>query len=281
MKNLLLRFMGLFLMAIALVGILICCTGIFGIWKFKSGAETESIEILDLVSETLDSASQGINNTQTVLDAADVSMTSLDASLAVIDVTMTNSTHFFETTYTLTSDTLPNTIRSTQKAIQAAAQSAKIVDDTLSIVAAIPLIGSGYKPDIPLNEALQEISVSLEPLPGTIEGIKDDVEQIKDNMLEIQAHLEDAKGQTERIKTSLAQAKDVLDKLNDLIRRLKPRISTLRQQVTRGFNIIVWGLTVFLVWFALAQMGLIIQGLQLILAERFRKDSVREDRSDR
>ncbi len=280
MKNLIFRFMGFFLMIIALLGILICSVGIFGIWKVKSSVETEVVSIFDLLSETVDSAAQGMNNIKTSLEAADVSMTTLDSSLSVIDVTITNSTHFFDTTYSLTSDTLPTTIRTTQKAIQAAAQSAKIVDDTLSIIAAIPLIGSGYKPDVPLNKALQEISVSLDTLPGTIESMKDDVLQIKDSMLKMQSHLEDAKAQTERIKTSLAQTKDVLEKLNELTRRLQPRISALRQQVPRAFNGLAWGLTIFLVWFALAQTALIIQGLQLIFSGQAGKNFTSEDRTE-
>jgi hypothetical protein len=267
MNNLLLRFLGLFLVAIALMGFLICCAGIFGVWRFKGVAEGETLALLDLASETVDSAVQGLTSTQVSLEAALESIKNLDASLKIVNVTMENSTHFFDTTYQLTSDTFPNTIRTTQKAIQAAAQSAKLVDDTLGIIAAIPLVGSGYKPDMPLSKALLEISASLDSLPGTIEGINDDILQIKGNMVDLETQIEDASGQTEQIKNSLTETNAVILKVNDLAKRLQPRLSNLRIYVPRWLNYLTWGLTIFLVWFALAQIGMIVQGMRLILEQ--------------
>ena len=267
MKKLLLRFLGLFLVAIALMGIVICCVGIFGVWRFKSVAEGETLALMDLVSETMESAVQGLSSTQVSLEAALESINNLDASLKILNETMENSTHFFDTTNKLTSDTLPNTIRTTQKAIQAASQSAKLVDDTLSIIAAIPLVGSGYKPDTPLSKALLEISTSLDSLPGTIEGVNDDIVEIKGNMVDLQAQIKNASGQTEQIKNSLTETNSVILKVNDLAKRLQPRFSNLRIYIPRWLNYLTWGLTIFLVWFALAQIGMIVQGMRLILEQ--------------
>lgn len=267
MKNILLRFLGIFLVAVALAGVLLCCVGIYGVWRFKGVAESETLALLDLASQTVDSAVEGLSSTQVSLEAALESINSLDASLKIVDVTMENSTHFFDTTSQLTSDILPNTIRSTQKAIQTAAQSAKLVDDTLAIIAAIPLVGSGYKPDTPLSDALLEISTSLDALPGTIEGINDDVLEIKGNMVDLEAQIKNASGQTEQIKNSLGETKSVIVKVNDLAKQIQPRLTNLRTYIPRWLNYLVWGLTIFFVWIAIAQIGIIVQGLGLILEQ--------------
>lgn len=276
MKNIFGRVLGSVLIVIAIAGMILCCVGILGVWRFRSTVEGEALAILALANETAKSAVSGLASTQTSLDAAAESISNLDVSLEAVGVTIDDSTHFFDTAAVLTSDTFPNTIRTTQKAIQAAAQSAKLVDDTLSVIASIPLIGSDYTPDQSLSDSLGEISTSLDKLPNTIEGLNDDVVQIKGNLVDLESHVEETRVQIERIKSSLSEANDVIVSINDTTKKLQPKLANFGEQIPRWFSYLAWGLTIFLVWFALAQLGLIVQGLSLILGKRFLEDQEKQ-----
>jgi len=264
------RLLGLLLLIIALGGVGLCIlTGII-VFQSKNMLLNRSISSLDLLLKTIQTTSEGLDLASQALDNAIESVDNLDSSLQTVGATIDNSTHFMDTAATLSGKTLPETIDTTRKAIDSASQSAKLIDDTLSIIAAIPFVGGQYNPETPMSKALSEVSISLSDLPGTFIGIEDDFVEIKKDMLDLETKLTEAHTQLEKIHTSLLTAKEVVKKYKDMLTELQPRFTEMKAGLPGWLNMAVYGILIFICWFALSQLGLIVQGVTLLTSPSFK-----------
>jgi len=265
MKTILFRILGFLLVIIALAGVLFCALGVLTVWRTKDTATKEILSNVDFLVEALDAGEQGIVSVSASLDTAATSIDNLDKSIQTARSTLESTEHFFDTAAELTGKTLPDVLTSVQKSFESASQSAQIVDDTLNVVAALPLIGAKYTPEVPLSEALKKVATELSPLPGTFEGMQDDVVQVKGDMGLFQAQLDDAHKDIAQIQGSVSSAKEVTVKYQQMINDISERLKALRDKTPRGLNLLAWGLSIFLAWFGLSQLGLFVQGINLML----------------
>lgn len=265
MKTFLKRVIGLLLLILAFIGIIMCVVGGIFVFQVKIRILDRSSASLSLVLKALDTTEEGLGLAMQAVESASDSVSNLQDSLETAGSTLNNSTHFFDTATTLSGKTFPETITATREALDSAAASAKLVDDTLSFIAAIPLIGKQYNPDKPMSQALTDVSISLSNLPDTFKGVEDDFVEIKQNMEDLQSQLSKAQTQLDSMKSSLTTAKEVITKYQEMLKELKPFLKEMGEFLPKWLNRAIYGLILFLGWFALSQLGLIVQGIQLII----------------
>lgn len=268
MKILLKRAIGLILLLLAFMGIGMCIAGSFFVIRAKLLIIDRSVSALSLVLKTIDVTEEGLISASQATDSAIESMNNLEDSLKTTNSTLNNSLHFFDTAIILSGKTLPDTITATREALDSAATSARLIDDTLSLIAAIPLIGKQYNLEKPMSQALTEVSISLSNLPDTFKGVEDDFVEIKQNMSEMQTQLTKAQTQMEKIHDSLDTAKKVISQYHEMLLELKPYFRDMKELLPKWLNGLVVGMLIFFGWFALSQLGLIVQGVILLTSSK-------------
>jgi len=267
MKAIFARFLGVVLILAALAGVLLSAVAIFITWQVKNPIITEIRSYLDLSLSALDTTRDGVATVSQSLDTAEKSIANIDGTVQNVSATLSNSTHFVDTAANLFGTILPDTIVSTQEAINSASVSAKMMDDTLTSLKNVPLLGSffdAYQPKVPLNKALFNISVKLTDLPTAFKGMQDDFQQIKGEMDDVRKRLDDTHTQISQIQDSLKKAKEVVIKYQSLEESLRPRLTKLRDSLPRAVTALVLAITAFFAWLAFSQLGLLLQGLNLI-----------------
>ena len=264
MKILFKRAIGVILLTLAFIGIGMCIVGAFFVIRAKLVLIDRSVSALSLVLKTIDVTEEGLVSASQATDSAIESVNNLEGSIKTTSSTLNNSIHFLDTAAILSGKTFPDTITATREALDSAAKSAKLVDDTLSFIATIPLVGKQYNPEKPMSQALTEVSISLSNLPDTFKGVEDDFIEIKQNMNEMQTQLTQAQTQMEKIRGSLDTAKKVISKYQDMLKELKPYFLDMKELLPKWLNGLVVGMLVFFGWFALSQLGLIVQGVILL-----------------
>lgn len=69
-----------------------------------------------------------------------------------------------------------------QKSLETAANSAKIIDETLSFLSRIPFLNLNYDPEQPLEKGLRDLSASFSLLPANLEQIESDLDSATENI---------------------------------------------------------------------------------------------------
>jgi len=262
------RIIGIVLIIAAAVGLLLSISGIAAIWTIRRSLTGDLIRTFDLLDETLDAASDGLGVADQTLAKFVLDITTMETTIQTAGKSIEDTIPLMESFTELLTNDLPATIRSTQTALVSAQSSAQAIESTLQLLSAIPLLPIGaYDPEVPLAEALAEVSASLDPLPQSLTDLAGNLETSQDNMDLIATQVETISINVGALRSNLTQTKDVLSRVRVVIATLQGQVNNIRSGLPGGLNAAVWFLTVFFIWLGITQIGLLTQGLERLRPE--------------
>jgi len=164
-------------------------------------------------------------------------LTTIVTTFDNLDGTFDSISESLDTSATLIGDDLRLTVNDTQIALASSSTSAELIDKTLSFLAAIPLIGIDYQPEVPLHIGLAQVADSFENIPdslkdieqglnettGGLDTLKTDLSNLTEEVLLLDDDLEDA-------QSVLMDYQATLEKLNNRTKAIQdnlPLILTL------------------------------------------------------
>jgi uncharacterized YccA/Bax inhibitor family protein len=89
-----------------------------------------------------------------------------------------------------------------------------------------------------------------------------------DNLARIETDVAGMADNIGQIDTSLAGAQSVIDQYQGVVRELQAELATIREGLPRWLHWLRWGISLTLVWLGIAQLGLLSQGLEMVVADR-------------
>lgn len=140
MKRTLFSSLGILLIAASLAGMTISIFGIVGLWRLEADIKTSVNETLALLDTALQTTSDGLAVTSQSLDQADDSLISLVAPIQAAGKSVEETLPLINTLSTVTTHDLPQAISTSQQTIHSARVSASVIDSTMRVLAAIPLL---------------------------------------------------------------------------------------------------------------------------------------------
>jgi ABC-type transporter Mla subunit MlaD len=250
------------------LGLLFSAAGILVIWQVNQPLTDNLLSGLDLTLETLRATRSGLETAQASLESAAGSLESLQNTLQATGLALDTSLPAIQTAADLVGEELPNTLAATQTSLASAQATARLIDDVLRLVSAVPFFGGpGYNPDVPLSESLGRISRSLSALPQALTGMQTNLEILGDNLATIQANLAAVSGQTAQIEASLQATQQTFDHYLETTHKLIERLVSLRRGLPGWIDLLAWGGSLFLAWLGVAQIGLLLQGAEMLRRE--------------
>jgi DNA repair ATPase RecN len=171
-------------------------------------------------------------------------------------------------------DDLPNTITATQSSLAAAQESAEVIDSVLNALSFLP--GIDYNPEVPLHVALGKVSESLNDLPGTFTEMQASLKDAGRNMEVIQADLPVVAEQIGQIEASMTGYKAIIKSYQDSLAELQKRLAKSEANLPALLTFLALALTIFFLWMAVAQLGLFMQGRELLLHQKQEKEQPAE-----
>ena len=156
---------------------------------------------------------------------------------------------------------LLNSVDLLQNTLQTSAQ---VIDGVLKTISSLPIIGSGvnYNPQTSLADSLGQISDSLDGLPNSFVDMGEGLQDTTHNLQIMQVDFALMVDAVRQIEVSVAQYKEVVAGYQESIKQVQAQLDLLAKNVPAAVNAAAWALTIFLVWMAIAQIGLFTQGLQ-------------------
>lgn len=268
MKKSFKRVTGGLLLAAALFGWAIGLLGLAGLWLLEPRAEVQVDNMVKFLSSTVETTDSLITLTDTALGDIEESMTSMqqaaDAAVKALDNTATITDDLAD----LTGEDFPRMVGEIQAALGTMSASAKLVDDTLFLFSKIPLVGGRYEPEVPLATSVDNIDKSLERVPQMLERMKTNLNSASGSMEGIQDSVKALSGNVSNLNQQIGQTRELVTKYRELLKQLETRLASIQphaRTAVRGTAII---LSLFIIWFLVAQLGLWTQGAELWSQEK-------------
>ena len=220
-----------------------------------------------LVDQTLNATQDGLTVVNDLVETTKVDVASLQTTTHALALAIHDMGSTFNSLSTLSSKDIPDSISATQTSLESAQSSALVIDNTLAILTSIPFspVGS-YKPEVPLHTALANVSTSLDALPASFTTIHSSLDDGKVNLVVVEGQLNKISDTTKDMSRALGNAQTTIDHYQAVTKQLKARVETWRLGAPDWIKMIVWILSFVLVWVLISQLGLALQGLDIIKA---------------
>ncbi|HHY87862.1 MAG TPA: hypothetical protein GYA06_02910 [Chloroflexi bacterium] len=264
MKRFLARLTGLLLILDALLGFGLSVAGLVVIWTSQSTVLTRVTSTMDTIEMTVAATTNMLDVVNTTLDQAGANIQAIEASLIDVTAALSTASNVADTVGTMIGEDFTRVIAETQTSLDSVETSAKLIDDTLRIVSAVPFIGARYRPEVPLQETISAVNLSLDELPASFAVVQSELEQTSTSVDNIQRDLDNLSMTIGEIETSLTEAKVVLEQYRTVVQILEQEIASLEANLPRWLDYASWSLTIGLIWLLFAQIPIFLVGLALI-----------------
>jgi hypothetical protein len=256
---------GVLLIVAAIAGLAISVIGISGIWRIERSIVTNLKTTLDLLDTTLQTTADGITLAELSLDQASSSLNTLVDTIETTGKSVHDTIPLVESLTQVTTQDVPGTIAQTQVALQSAQASAQVIDTTLSIITSIPFLTiAPYSNQKPLADALKDVSSSLDPISASLSSLETTLNASVDNLSGMEKQLTQIAVDIRAINRSVTDAKTVTSQYLTQVATLQTQLDLARNRLPGALNAIAWFITVALIWLGFTQIGLIMQGLEMM-----------------
>jgi len=261
-KKVLSRLIGVLLIIAAIGGLIFSLVAIYTIWTIKEPVADGISSTTGILTSTLKTTAEGIEISKQALESSALSIQALQSTLRATGTAIEATEPFIDSVGTLMKDDLPATISATQRSLDAVQKSTKIID---TVLRALTIFNRGaYQPEQPLHEAIGDVSQSLNDIPKSMEEMESNLSDSKESLYIIKEDLSIMADSIAEIESSVSEFSEVLDQYLDLLDDLVHQLENLEMNFPTYWNWLATGITIFLVWMAIAQLGLLTQGLELL-----------------
>ena len=261
------RLVGFLLVIAAAAGIIFSVVGLIEIWRYRPVAARAVTDNLALFDQALTTTQDGLTIVGQVVQTTTVDVASLQTTTQALALAIHDTNPMLDSLISLTSKDFPATIGSTQTSLASAQNSALIIDNVLTALTSFSPVAI-YKPAVPLHTALAKVSTSLDTLTPSLATINTSLADGKTNLGALEVELNKISDTTKGISLTLGSAQTVIDQYKTVTTQLKARVEAIQQVAGTWMTTITWILSFVLGWLLIAQLGLGVQGLNLLRGQR-------------
>ncbi len=262
------RIIGALLLIIAAVSLVLSLVSTVAVWNFRKPMAETATAGLRLLDETLGTTTDAFAAVEGALQAASGSITSAQDTFKSLAVTVTSSGPTLGSLSTFLSEGLPQTLKSTQGAMEAAAQSAQIIDGVLESLSRVPFIDITYDPDNPLSDSLAGIGDSLKTLPDSLGGLGGNLATTSETLPALGASLDELGDSMDQIQASLASTAQVMATYKGLVGRYQAAIRSIEAFIPTLVSVGPVVFTFFAFWLAVVQFAALLKGWQWLRGDK-------------
>ena len=254
------RIAGLTLIILSILGMLFSLSGIVAIWILRPNIRDSASEVLVTVDQTLSTSQDAFRLSDEAITVLLLEFDTIQLSFDNFDTTMEGVSGSLNTSANLIGDDLKQTVIDTQTALESAASTSVLIDNTLDFLSKIPLLGVDYQPEVPLHISLAQVADNLEKFPTALETIEGGINKTTDGLGDLQENLTDLSDQIQTFGDDLEKAQVIIKKFDDSIEVIQTQVNTLEDRLGLVLSIISLFISGLLFWTGLSQLIVLNQG---------------------
>ena len=246
------------------IGLLLSIFFLIQIWRLRQPVTDKLRSAVNQTSDILQTTGDGLDLISQVIKNVYTSTLYLDDTTNALAQTIQSTSLFIDSAGSFVGEDLINTITNTQRTLDTAQASALVIDNILTTLSRVPLIGINYNPSLPLNTALGEVSKSLDPLQESLKGFQSNLGSTRTDMQEFKDQLLILDQNISAINKNLASSQAVIDDYRTQVSILTSWADDAKTSLPVWVKTIFWILTIIILWLVLIQVGILLQGISLL-----------------
>jgi hypothetical protein len=263
------RMIGFLLVIAAMAGIIFSLIGLTEIWRYRPAVTKTVTDNLAVVDQALTTTQDVLTIVGQVVQTTTVDVASLQATTQALALVIHATNPMLDSLISLTSKDFPAAISATQTSLASAQSSALLIDNVLAALTSIPFSPvAAYKPDVTLHTALAQVSTNLNTLTPSLATINTSLAEGKTNLGVVEGELTKISTTTQGISISLTSAQTVIDQYKAVSTQLKASVEAAQRGAQTWIITITWILSFVLGWLLIAQLGLGLQGIDMVRGRR-------------
>lgn len=263
MRTTLSKTLAVLMVCVTAIGLLLSIFFLIQIWRYRQPVIEKLQTGVNQTSAILQTTGEGLVVIDQVVKNVYTSTLYLDDTTNALAQTVQSTNLFIDSAGTFVGEDLINTITNTQRTLDSAQASALVIDNILTTLSRVPLIGIKYNPSVPLNIALGEVSDSLAPLQGSLKSFQLNLETTGMNMQEFKDQLLILDQNITAINQNLVSSQVVIDNYQSQVSSLQSGVDKIKISLPTWVNSTAWVMTIIILWLVLIQLGILLLGVSL------------------
>jgi hypothetical protein len=249
---------------ITAMGMLLSIFILYLTWRIREPATQKLQTAFESTSSVLQTTIVGLDVIDQVVTNVYSSTIYISDATDALAKTLENTDQFVETAGSFMGEGFNTTISNTQKTLESAQSSALVIDNIMTALSKVPLIGINYNPATPLSKALGEVSSSLDPLQESLKGFQENLVSTQSNLQVFVTQLDLLKTNISDINKNLADSMVVIESYQSQVTNIKAwfdeAVLSLPTWITT-FCIII---SIFILLLIFVQGAIMLQGIYLL-----------------
>lgn len=256
---------GMGLVIVSAVGLAASLLGLVFTARISRSLAADTQAALTVVLSSLETTGDTLTLIDEVIKETRGAIASARATTLGVERTVRNSGDLLTSLSGALGDDLPAVIRSSQQSLETAQASAEVIESALyGLNAVSALTGTTYDPDVPLADSLSDIEDSLDTLPPSFVSIADQLTALQEDALVIGGDLTSLADSLAQIEATLDESHALIAEYQALIGDLSASVAVLKQRLAGQLLALRLVLYFLFAWAALAQIGLLYQGGEMV-----------------
>jgi hypothetical protein len=276
------RAIGLVLILIGLAGLVICYLGARAGRDFADSIALSADEVLGRADSSLNTVEESLTQSRQSISAMVDTIATVRETTANLASTVDDTQPMLDELALLVGQDIPNTIGHVQDTIPSVAQTAKVVDETLRLLSrlqveeTIPLInydisfglGVEYDPEIPFDQAVEEVGSDLAPLAETSASLEGELRTTMANMGLLSRDLTQLTVDLGRLNQEVSQFRPLLDEYSTQVSDMQAGIDVGGARLEAQLSVARRAIVLAAVWLGLSQLLPLYLGVELLKGNR-------------
>jgi uncharacterized phage infection (PIP) family protein YhgE len=281
-KPMIRRVVGLLLILVAVSGLAMFYLGARGGRDLADNLARNADDVLETADSTLTTVGDSLEQSRQTIRSITLTVGAVQTTTVNLASTVDDTQPLLDELVVLVGQDIPGTIGDVQAAIPNIAQTAKVVDDTLTLLSklqveqTIPLVnykisfglGVEYDPEIPFDQAVEQVGVGLGPIALTSGNLESELETSKANMAVLHEDLTALAADLDQLNKEVGAFKPLLDEYTTLVDDMQDRVRQGRQRIDDQLSNAKQVITAAAIWLSLSQLLPLYFGLELLLGNR-------------
>jgi hypothetical protein len=256
--------MAVLVIIITTFGLLLSLFFLIQTWRYRVPVTEKLRAGINQTSAILETTGEGLEILDQVVKNVYTSTVYLDESATTLSRTFDSTSQFMDNAGTFMGENLVNTITNTQSAIDSAQSSAVVIDNILTTLSRIPLIGIDYNPSKPLNVTLGEVSDSLDPMQRSLESFQSDIGNTQSDLEEFKQQILILDQNITAISRNLKATQVTIDHYRTQLSFVQSWTDTAQTSLSRWMTGLAWMITFIIIWLIFIQVAILLQAINQI-----------------
>ena len=255
------KLLSILIICLTALGILISLFVLVEVWHYRLPVTRKLQSSVDQFSSVLQISDDGLVVIDQVVKNVYTSTVYLNDATNAFSQTIQSTSLFMDSAGVFVGENLLSTITNTQTALGSAQASAKVIDNILGTLSKIPLIGITYNPVVPLNQALGDVSTSLDPLQSTLKYFQNDLITTRTSMQAFSIQISGLNQNIQTIQENLVQAELTIYEYQAQITIAQNMLRNAKVNLPSWTNILAWVITLLILLVVFIQISIMLQAI--------------------